>query len=149
MTEDLDSTDSQENILNDLKKRAIALLSIAGIDQRKWSKMTGFSRGQYYRYHAMNSQGGATVRDLLHCCKVFDWSPNYLLFGIGPPKLSEAPTQTDSGAASLLQKIDGDAEKVLNLQDELGGIAIKNHILLRDIHEEIVAKKSKDDLIFK
>lgn len=72
------------------KQRAKALLDESGIDKYEWCKLTGFSEGQYYRWMGNgNSRTLATARQVMHICEVFDWSPTYIYFGIGPARLSE------------------------------------------------------------
>lgn len=139
-----------------IKKRSAALLAEAGIDQKMWCKMTGLSRGQYYRYHSQKEAGGATVVDMVHCCKVFDWSPNYVLFGIGKTKLSEA--MREPASVDAIRKIATDIATeheafFKRVVTETASLSRENQALLREIHCGLRIPKSvpktQDKIVFK
>ena len=80
------------------KDRANALLDEDGIDKEEWCNRTGFSEGQYYRWLGNGTtQSLATAAQFMHICAVFDWSPTYMFFGVGPARLSEI-SNTDLAA---------------------------------------------------
>ena len=113
----------EENFLIGIKQRAAALLLEAGIDQKEWSKRTGLSKGQYYRYHSLNTKGSALAVDLYKACDVFDWSPNYVLFGLGPKWLSEVKREAP-----------GSEVRANALSDLAIATAKKNFEMLTEIH---------------
>lgn len=82
--------------LTSARKRAKALLQEEGITQAEFSKRTGLSKSQYYRYLSPKREdAGASSYQFVNACIIMNWSPNYLLFGIGPSKLSLAKIQPD------------------------------------------------------
>ena len=72
-------------------KRAKQLMLEDGIEKADWCRITGYSEGQFYRWlrAATNPIHIATAAQAIGCCESLGWSPTYLYFGIGPPRLSD------------------------------------------------------------
>lgn len=114
--------DKKEEILDILigaRKRAKALLAGEGLGQPEFSEKTGLSKSQYYRYLSEKREDtGASSYQFVEACIAMNWSPNYLLFGIGSPKLSHA-------------KIEPDAIE----------IGMENHRLLKELHNAVLSNR--------
>ena len=83
--------DEPTNLIN-IQDRARSLLNELGIGKEEWCERTGFSEGQYYRWLGSKpgrSKTTSNTAQFMHACAVFDWSPTYLYFGLGPVSLSE------------------------------------------------------------
>lgn len=105
--------------LTSARKRAKALLKEEGLTQADFSERTGLSKSQYYRYLSPKREdAGASSYQFVDACIRMNWSPNYLLFGIGSPKLSHAKNEPDA--------ID---------------IAIENNRLLKELHSSLLANR--------
>ena len=74
--------------------RARELLKGQDVSKEEFCKRTGYSEGQYYRWTSKASASSkATATQLAKVCMVFDWSPTYLIFGLGPRYLREVKEQ--------------------------------------------------------
>ena len=78
--------------------RARELLKAQDISKDEFCDRTGYSEGQYYRWTGKaNTSSQATTTQLAKVCMVFDWSPTYLIFGLGPRYLWEVKDQEKVG----------------------------------------------------
>jgi len=105
--------------LTGARRRAKALIKEAGLSQAEFCEKTGLSKSQYYRYLSPKREdAGASQYQFVNACLIMNWSPNYLLFGIGPPKLSHAK---------------GEPDAVM--------IAVENNQLLKELHTSLLANR--------
>lgn len=94
------------------KERAHTLLNEENIDKEEWCERTGFSEGQYYRWLGnKHAHSQATAAQFMHVCRIFNWSPTYIYFGLGPTRLSEC------GNVDLKAGLDTAVENNLILQE--------------------------------
>ena len=83
--------------------RARELLKGQDISKEEFCKRTGYSEGQYYRWTGKaNTSSQATTTQLAKVCMVFDWSPTYIIFGLGPRYLWEVKDQEKVGKGLAL-----------------------------------------------
>lgn len=83
------------------------LIKEQGVGKEEFCERTGYSEGQYYRWMSTTHSNKAhrvTTHQLGVLCETLNWSPSYVLFGIGPKSLSELKTfftgQIDNAAVS-------------------------------------------------
>ena len=80
------------------RSRARELLKGQDVSKEEFCKRTGYSEGQYYRWTGKASASSkATATQLTKVCMIFDWSPTYLIFGLGPRYLREVKEQQIAG----------------------------------------------------
>ena len=80
-----------------------AFFSRTDISKEEFCKRTGYSGGQYYRWTGKaNTSSQATTTQLAKVCMVFDWSPTYIIFGLGPRYLWEVKDQEQVGKGLAL-----------------------------------------------
>jgi len=97
------------------KQRAHSLLNEQNIGKEEWCDRTGFSEGQYYRWLGnKHDHSQATAAQFMHACAVFDWSPTYIYFGLGPTRLSECAN------IDIRTGVDAAVENNLLLQEIMG-----------------------------
>ena len=85
------------------RSRARELLKGQDISKEEFCKRTGYSEGQYYRWTGKASASSkATATQLTKVCMIFDWSPTYLIFGLGPRYLREVKEQEIVGKGLAL-----------------------------------------------
>ena len=83
--------------------RARELLKGQDVSKKEFCKRTGYSEGQYYRWTGKaNKSSQATTTQLAKVCMVFDWSPTYIIFGLGPRYLWEVKDQEKVGKGLAL-----------------------------------------------
>ena len=85
------------------RSRARELLKGQDVSKEEFCKRTGYSEGQYYRWTGKaNASSKATATQLTKVCMIFDWSPTYLIFGLGPRYLREVKEQEIVGKGLAL-----------------------------------------------
>jgi len=85
------------------RNRARELLKAQGISKEEFCTRTGYSEGQYYRWTGKASATSqATTTQLAKVCIVFDWSPTYIIFGLGARYLWEVKDQEKVGKGLAL-----------------------------------------------
>ena len=99
------------------RSRARELLRGQDVSKEEFCKRTGYSEGQYYRWTGKaNASSKATATQLARVCMVFDWSPTYLIFGLGPRYLREVKEQAIAAKGLALA-----AENKMLLAEVLAG----------------------------
>jgi len=122
-TEDLlkDYEYVDENVI-DAKDRARFMLNEMGIGVQEFCEKTGYSEGQYYRWITNTGKTSkASSAQFARCCAVFDWSPTYILFGVGPRKISQCTHKTKD-------QVDFEA----TVQDSMA-LLTENNLILREL----------------
>jgi len=121
------------------KERAHELLNEQNISKEEFCERTGFSEGQYYRWLGNKQKDTlyamtATSGQIMHICAVFDWSPTYLFFGLGPTSLSATAPVPPGQATALEQHIAEASELAAKLKPvEVLAIAIETNQLVKEI----------------
>ena len=99
------------------RSRARELLRGQNVSKEEFCKRTGYSEGQYYRWTGKASASSkATATQLTKVCMIFDWSPTYLIFGLGPRYLRGVKEQEIVGKGLALA-----AENKILLTEVLAG----------------------------
>ena len=99
------------------RSRARELLRGQDVSKEEFCKRTGYSEGQYYRWTGKASASSkATATQLTKVCMIFDWSPTYLIFGLGPRYLREVKEQAIAAKGLALA-----AENKMLLAEVLAG----------------------------
>ena len=110
-----------ENVI-DAKDRARFMLNEMGIGVQEFCEKTGYSEGQYYRWITNTGKTSkASSAQFARCCAVFDWSPTYILFGVGPRKISQCTHKTKD-------QVDFEA----TVQDSMA-LLTENNLILREL----------------
>ena len=110
-----------ENVI-DAKERARFMLNEMGIGVQEFCEKTGYSEGQYYRWITNTGKTSkASSAQFARCCAVFDWSPTYILFGVGPRKISQCTHKTKD-------QVDFEA----TVQDSMA-LLTENNLILREL----------------
>ena len=113
------------------RMRARELLKGKDGSKEELCKRTGYSEGQYYRWTGKaNKSSQATTTQLAKVCMVFDWSPTYIIFGLGPRYLSEVKDQEKVGKGLALA-----AENKTLLSEVLAGQSKIIDILLPQVQK--------------
>jgi len=118
-----------ENVI-DAKDRARFMLNEMGIGVQEFCEKTGYSEGQYYRWITNTGKTSkANSAQFARCCAVFDWSPTYILFGVGPKKISQCTHKTkDQVIADSRRHLDFEA----TVQDSMA-LLTENNLILREL----------------
>ena len=99
------------------RSRARELLKGQDVSREEFCERTGYSEGQYYRWTGKSrASSKATATQLAKVCMIFDWSPTYLIFGLGPRYLREVKEQEIVGKGLALA-----AENKILLTEVLAG----------------------------
>lgn len=106
-----------------VRHRYRTLIKEQGVGKEEFCGRTGYSEGQYYRWMSTSHSNKAhrvTTHQLGVICEALNWSPSYVLFGVGPKSLSELKTisgiYTDNAAVGTAL-----------------GVAKENNMILREI----------------
>ena len=120
-----------ENVI-DAKDRARFMLNEMGIGVQEFCEKTGYSEGQYYRWMGKSiasRKARATAMQFARCCAVFDWSPTYILFGVGPRNISQCTHKTkDEVIADSKQHRDFEA-----MAQNSVALLTENNLILREL----------------
>ena len=76
-------------------KRFKDLAQEDGITMAQFCETTGFSEDQFYYWTGTGKKtGNPNGPQIAFMCWTYEWSPTYLLFGIGPKRLTEVAKLT-------------------------------------------------------
>lgn len=76
------------------RRRAQYLAKLDGVTVGKFTSMTPYSAEQYrYWFGNGRKQGAPNTDQIYTICTTFDWSLNWIFFGVGPIRLSDATVQ--------------------------------------------------------
>ena len=97
------------------RDRARLLARKHGITRKRFVDETGFSDDQFqYWFGDAKRTGSPSSEQISRICDVFDWSPTFIFFGLGPETLTELR----------------DSQRAID-------IALQNQVLLLDILSHI------------
>jgi hypothetical protein len=101
-------------------ERAKQLMREDSISKADWCRITGYSEGQFYRWLRANTNTThvATTEQAITCCESLGWSPTYLYFGIGPPRLSDFNNGELATGVDLAAENNRMLKKLLALQKQ-------------------------------
>lgn len=95
------------------RQRVNQLATTHGINREVFCEKTGFSQDQWYYWFGSGSRATSPSAEQIHkICETFDWSANFIFFGIGPMRLSEVTNLSFEDAIERILTINGNHAEI-------------------------------------